>query len=679
MAAEAAARGEQLDESIPREGAVVATDAEPAPRPSKKAAVEPEHRDDLDVVAPEGFFERLASGPRVASFSQLPLSRPLLGIIASLRWSQPTPVQAAVIPTALQGRDVCASAPTGSGKTAAFVVPIVERLMHRARAGSMGATRVLILLPTRELAAQCEAVVARLAGASGITHALCVGGVSLKAQESALRQRPDIVVATPGRVVDHLLNSPGWGLEDVEILVLDECDRLLDLGFADQVTAVLERVPRQRQTLLFSATLTEDVSRLAKLALVRPVRVHVPARDRVPEGLRQEFVRVRPEMEPHLHALALYLCCGALAQSRTVLFVSKRSQAHQLCLLLHLAGQSCVELRGDMPHTHRAAALEDFKTGRARLLVATDLAARGLDVPAIDAVVNVNMPKTLREYVHRVGRTARAGLSGRAISLVCEDDRATLKALLKDNTGGDSIQRRRLDPALVKAWVERVDSWAPHLSLIREEEAMEEELKKGQMEVRRLQNILEHSKEILSRPKREWFQSERDKAEAKARYLREQLGLLEDKDVEHERAATQKLTAAEARDKRKRDKQELAALEAAAANKHKRKHGDERSPEELAALRAAKRAAKAAAQPARDEGAAEEGDGEDLLRHFRTEEDDARAKLMRQLKAPSQRRGGEARLLAAQAKRAKREALERHKARSGHKEDHKRGSFKVRV
>jgi hypothetical protein len=286
--------------------------------------------EDLDAIAPEGFFERTsATSATSSSFSSLGLSRALLRTLTTIGWSRPTPVQNAVIPPALEGRDMCVSAVTGSGKTGAFALPALERLMLRPK-GSQAAIRVVVLVPTRELAEQCESVFAQLCVGTGLRHVCAVGGASVRTQESLLRERPDIVVATPGRLVDLLLNSADVGLEDVEMLVLDEADRLLDMGFIDQITEIVaNHCPRKRQTLLFSATMTEDVKKLAALSLQRPLRVAMPSADLVVSGLRQEFVRVREEHEDKVLAMALVILLGPLRGKKTLIFVGRKVAAHR--------------------------------------------------------------------------------------------------------------------------------------------------------------------------------------------------------------------------------------------------------------------------------------------------------------------------------------------------------------
>lgn len=469
---------------------------------------------DVNERAPEGYFERVEGSSNTAvSFSVLGVSRALERSALRMGWTQPTHVQCGVLPKSLEGRDVCASAATGSGKTGAFGMTIIERLLGAQ--GGQAKTRALVLVPTRELGVQCERVLRDLSRGTRLTTALCVGGGSTKAEETVLRTRPDMLVGTPGRVLDHLLNAQGFGLEDIEILVLDEADRLLDMGFDEQVREIVKGCPKKRQTLLFSATMTENVNKLAQLSLKHPVRVDVPREDLVVSGLRQEFVRIRKGHESSVEAMTLMLLAGTLSLCKTIVFVARKKEAHRLMLLVQLAGHECTELHGDMAQAHRIEALDRFRAGEARVMIATDLAARGLDVPSVDAVLNVDMPHTVREYVHRVGRTARAGRKGRAISLVREEDRGLVKGIVKE--GVSDAVRRRLEPQRVQVWHDRIVQWEPHVARVLEEEKLDKEVAMGEMEAKKAENMIVHAKEIMSKPRREWVLSEAEKAKQQRR------------------------------------------------------------------------------------------------------------------------------------------------------------------
>ena len=313
-------------------------------------------------------------------FNQLNLSRPLLRGVASMGFVKPTPIQAAVIPVALAGRDICASAVTGSGKTAAFVLPILERLLHMKYTGR---TKALIMTPTRELAAQCLGMLSTFAQFTKIRAVLVVGGSkNVRAQAAELRTRPEIVVATPGRLLDHVTNSTGFTLQDVEFLVLDEADRLLDLGFQDEVHEIVKMCPEaRRQTLLFSATMNTKVDDLVNLSLKKPVRVDISDKKKkggqkgveVAPRLEQEFVRIRSGNEGLNREGILLALLTRTFQKQTIVFFDTKLTAHRLMILCGLCGIKCTELHGDLTQQQRLTALDEFSTGKVDVLVSDAL------------------------------------------------------------------------------------------------------------------------------------------------------------------------------------------------------------------------------------------------------------------------------------------------------------------
>ncbi|KAJ1901234.1 nucleolar DEAD-box protein required for synthesis of 60S ribosomal subunit, partial [Coemansia sp. S17] len=311
------------------------------------------------------------------SFTTMNLSRQIMKGLTKLGFAQPTPIQARTIPLALLGKDICGGAQTGSGKTAAFLVPILERLLYRPKNTTV--TRVLILCPTRELAIQCHNVSTKLAGFTDISTCLCVGGLSLKQQESELKLRPDVVIATPGRLIDHLRNSQSFHLDQIEILVMDEADRMLDDGFEDELTEIIKACPQKRQTMLFSATMTDNVDKLIRLSLQKPVRVQIDPPKSAARGLTQEFVRVRTNKDEDRTALLAALCKRHF-KSKCIIFFRSKAAAHQMKIIFGLLGLRAGELHGNLSQEGRLQALEQFRDGHVDFLMATDLAARGLDV-----------------------------------------------------------------------------------------------------------------------------------------------------------------------------------------------------------------------------------------------------------------------------------------------------------
>jgi ATP-dependent RNA helicase DDX27 len=456
---------------------------------------------------------RKAAAAAAATFESLNLSRALLKAVATLQWGAPTPVQARAIPYILAGRDVCGSAVTGSGKTAAFVLPVLERLV---RAGVDGATRVVILLPTRELAAQCHAVIGSLAKHTGVRSALAVGGLSNKAQEVALRSRPHIIVATPGRLIDHVRNAQSFSLDDVEILVMDEADRLLEMGFKDEVEEIVRFTPAEgRQTLLFSATMSPKLNGLIALSLRNPVQMAVDPLFDVATTLSQEFIKLKEAHEVNKDA-TLFSLATRVYKTRTIVFFRQKVTAHRFKILFGLTGLKCAELHGNLTQAQRLEALDLFREGAVDFLLCTDLAARGLDIAGVEAVINYDMPTDVTEYVHRVGRTARAGAVGRACSIVCSgsnDERRVLKLVAK--RAKSQLSARVVQPAVVGKWRAWIDSLDSAVKAVLKEERQEKEMRMAEMELTKADNLLKHSDEIHSRPARTWFVSSKQKLAAR--------------------------------------------------------------------------------------------------------------------------------------------------------------------
>jgi len=445
------------------------------------------------------------------SFTDLRLSRPLMRAIAAMHYVTPTPIQARTIPLALAGKDIAGSAVTGSGKTAAFMLPALERLMFRDR--STPATRVVVVAPTRELAAQCHQVTTQLAQFCGISAVLVVGGLSLKTQEAELKSRPDIIICTPGRILDHLRNAAGVNLDDVDILILDEADRLLEMGFKEEVEQVIAYTPRSRQTLLFSATMTQGVLDLAKATLKKPVSVSADPLFDMARNLRQEFIRIRPSREGDREAILLALVTRTYTE-RVIVFCSRKKIAHKLLLLLALAGVEARELHGNLSQKQRLDALEDFRTRAAEVLVATDLASRGLDIKGVKTVINFRMPDQMTSYVHRVGRTARAGADGIAVTLVSEGQRTMMREIVK--RASHNVMSRSVPVDVIEHWKTEIASMGADMKAILQSERAERELRLAEMEASKAGNMLMHSDEIAARPKRTWWVSEEGKTALRA-------------------------------------------------------------------------------------------------------------------------------------------------------------------
>ncbi|KAG6842195.1 nucleolar DEAD-box protein required for synthesis of 60S ribosomal subunit [Blastosporella zonata] len=451
-----------------------------------------------------------------SSFLTMNLSRPILKAITTLGFTKPTPIQTATIPVALLGKDIVGNAVTGSGKTAAFMIPILERLLYREKGKNAAATRCVVLVPTRELAVQCFDVGTKLATHTDVRLCLVVGGLSVKSQEVALRSRPDIVIATPGRLIDHIHNSPSFTLETLDIVVLDEADRMLSDGFADELAEIIKSCPQSRQTMLFSATMTDSVDELVKMSLNKPVRLFVDPKRSTARGLVQEFVRVRAGKESERSALLVALCKRTF-KSNVIVFLRSKKLAHQMRIVFSLLGMKCEELHGDLSQEQRLKSLQLFRDGSVDYLMATDLASRGLDIKGVETVINYDMPGQLAQYLHRVGRTARAGKKGRSVTLVGEADRKMLKAAIKHGAGGEDQVRHRIIPTeIVAKWVDSLEGLKDDIAMVLRDEKEEKQLRKAEMELKKGENMIEHEAEIYSKPARTWFQTGKEKANAEA-------------------------------------------------------------------------------------------------------------------------------------------------------------------
>ncbi len=366
------------------------------------------------------------------SFSSFALHPDLIRGVEALGFTDPTPIQTRVIPPACRGRDVLACAMTGSGKTAAFLLPILQRLIGRPR----GVTRALILAPTRELAAQIDEHRRELGRFTPITGAAVFGGVGMAPQEAALRHGVDVLVATPGRLLDHL-QHPHAALAGLEVLVLDEVDRMLDMGFLPDIRRVLARLPRTpRQTLLLSATLPPAITALARELLRDPVSIDVERAPAPAVGVSHAAYPVPAELKL---PLLVELLRRPDVQSMLV-FTRTKHRANRLAEGLLKRGVAADRIHGNRSQTHRTRTLDAFKEGRLRVLVATDIVARGIDIASLSHVVNFDVPGMAEDYVHRVGRTARAEAVGDAFTLVSPQEEAELSAI--EQAIGRRIERR---------------------------------------------------------------------------------------------------------------------------------------------------------------------------------------------------------------------------------------------
>jgi ATP-dependent RNA helicase RhlE len=367
-------------------------------------------------------------------FSDFDLHPAIQRGIKDLGFTEPTPIQRDAIPPAAAGRDVLACAMTGSGKTAAFVLPILQRLADTRS----GRTRVLVLTPTRELASQIHEHIEALARHTPVRSATVFGGVKPGKQEQALRSGVDIVVATPGRLLDHM-QHPFARFEHLEFLVIDEADRMLDMGFLPDVKRILARLPRERQTMMFSATLPQPIVQLSRDLLKDPVRIDVERRSEPATGITQAILPVPEQLKTNL--LQEMLQRGEVENA--LVFTRTKHRANRLAEKLIRAGISCDRIHGNRSQPQREAALAAFKHGRIKVLVATDIAARGIDVEALPHVINFDVPVVPDDYIHRVGRTARAGKIGDALTFASPAEQPLVKAI--ERAVGRPLARRKIE------------------------------------------------------------------------------------------------------------------------------------------------------------------------------------------------------------------------------------------
>jgi ATP-dependent RNA helicase DDX47/RRP3 len=383
------------------------------------------------------------------TFASFGLSETLQEACAALEWKYATQIQAAVLPEALEGRDIIGLAETGSGKTGAFCLPILQGLLRNA--GSKRGTAALILLPTRELAFQCQTVMQGLGQGIGATSCCVVGGVDRTSQAIALARLPHIVIATPGRLIDHLKDTKGFHLRQVRFLVLDEADRMLSMDFEEELHQILDNIPEERQTFLFSATMTSQVQKLQRASLKDPVRVEVSTKFQTPRQLLQSYLFIPAKYKD---CYLTYLVNEHAGQS-ILIFGATCNNVQRLALMLRNLGFPAVCLHGQMNQAKRLGALQKFSSGDRSILVCTDVASRGLDLPSVDVVMNYDLPGHGKEYIHRVGRTARAGKSGKAVAFVTQYDVEVYQRL--ETLLGTKLPEYKTDEETVLVLLERVN------------------------------------------------------------------------------------------------------------------------------------------------------------------------------------------------------------------------------
>ncbi|MEK7590351.1 MAG: DEAD/DEAH box helicase [Patescibacteria group bacterium] len=354
------------------------------------------------------------SQPQTPGFMSLGIAPMFLSKLEKLGYKNPTPIQQQAIPVAIQGKDLVGIAQTGTGKTLAFGIPMIQKLHSTKGQG-------LVILPTRELALQVEEVLRKIGSDMGLRTAVLIGGAPMWSQKKAIARDPQIIVATPGRLNDHL-NQKTLRLDNVRIVVLDEADRMLDMGFAPQIHKIFQVLPRERQTMLFSATMPPEIMKMATAQMKLPIRIEVAPTGTTAEKVTQEIFIIPKDAKARLVEKLLQQYLGA-----TLIFTRTKYGAKKLTRDIRNIGHTAAELHSNRSPSQRRDALEGFKSGKYRVLIATDIASRGIDVTDIELVINYDLPTDAEDYVHRIGRTARAGAGGHAISLVTPEQRRELR------------------------------------------------------------------------------------------------------------------------------------------------------------------------------------------------------------------------------------------------------------
>ena len=373
------------------------------------------------------------------TFHDLGLDAPILKVLDRLKFTIPTPIQAQAIPDGLKGEDIIGVAQTGTGKTLAFSLPTIQRLVRNGGKG-------LILLPTRELAMQVEETFHKIASSFGVRTALIIGGAPMGRQKQALRQNPHVIIGTPGRLIAHIQEN-SIKLNDVNVLVLDEADRMLDMGFAPQIRKILKVIPKDRQTMLFSATMPSSIVKIATEHMKRPTHVEVARQGTTSENVDQEIYIVTRNQKRGLLEILLKEYSGTV-----IVFSRTKHGAKKICRDLNNTGYTAAEIHSNRSLGQRKQALQGFKNGRYRVLVATDIAARGIDVDNIALVINYDVPEYAEDYVHRIGRTGRAGKEGRAITFIMPSQSDKLRKI--ERLIEDKLSKTNLPSGLPEAQYE---------------------------------------------------------------------------------------------------------------------------------------------------------------------------------------------------------------------------------
>jgi ATP-dependent RNA helicase DDX47/RRP3 len=401
----------------------------------------------------------------IEAWSTLGIKSELAQMCVDLKWSKPTKIQKLSIPVAIEGKDVIGLAETGSGKTAAFALPVLQTLLNEPGESRLS---VLVLTPTRELAFQIKEQFQALGSSIGLSCVCITGGMEMMSQQLALAKKPHVVIATPGRLVDHLEKTKGFNMKMLKFLIMDEADRILNMDFEQEVDKILRAIPRERKTYLFSATMTAKVKKLQRAALKNPVKIAVNSKYKTVDKNDQKYLFI-PESQKETYLVSVV---NELTGNSFMIFASTCNKASLLSRLLRRLGFDAVPLHGQMSQQKRLGALSRFKAKSRSVLVCTDVAARGLDTPHVDCVINYDVPTNSKDYIHRVGRTARAGRAGKSITFVSQYDVEIYQRI--ESAIGKKLEEWSHEKDQVMALKERVEE-AKRIAL---QEIKEEELKR---------------------------------------------------------------------------------------------------------------------------------------------------------------------------------------------------------
>ena len=502
------------------------------------ALIEEENSDNENPYFKDKFENALFA--KGMSFSNFNLSKLIIKALSELEYYTPTKVQEKVIPIALNGHDIFVNSETGSGKTACFLLPIVQRIILSRKSNENKKNKInnnnnnliqnqaLIIVPTRELALQCNEMLTKFLKYIDLNFVFLCGGLSVENQIKQMKNKiPDIIITTPGRLLDLIYNNKNLSLEHVNILVLDEADKLLELGFKDAIFEILELIKKNknRQTLLFSATLNPKLLDLGEHALNNPIKIKI-AQSAILTNLSQSIVRIKFEnLEQNNYEKRMAYLINILKQkklNRTIIFFNTKQDCHKCVLYFNQFNiNSCVELHGDKSQTERIKSLDDFQKGNVDFLLATDIAGRGIDIEKVKCVINFQMPLIGERYIHRVGRTARKGYVGEAITICDDKERLLIKKIFKKEKVDIKLKPIKISNEDIKVLYKKIIRIKNDIENKLIEEKTEKQFDLAEKDIEKTMNIKIHQKEIQNRPKKIWFQSTKEKKK-KAKELRKE-------------------------------------------------------------------------------------------------------------------------------------------------------------